>query len=376
MSNRVHIACFPMSVLQVQTLWRTTPDFVSQVTDPRHYLEIADLAERGRFDYLFLPDKNTVNAPLGQDATRDGNSWPEPLTLMSYLAAATERIGLVATSSTAWGEPFRVAREFQTLDHLSRGRAGWNAVSSHPGLEDHNFGHRPSLDGDARGRMHEEFIRTVIDLWNSWDDDAIVADREEQRWAKPGSVRSIDHRGEFFDVAGPLNIHRSPQGRPIIVEAGASERFMRRAALTADAVFCIFASQAETQQFTRRLRELASAAGRGTNDVRIMPSVTFSFSGESAPMPGHLHFGGSGADIAAQMLEFVNSGAADGFTLLPTLMPQDLRRFVDEVVPVLQREGAVPSEYEGTTLRENLRLSPRPTILGPRTGQPRIPQRN
>ncbi|MFP5023370.1 LLM class flavin-dependent oxidoreductase [Pseudonocardia phyllosphaerae] len=345
MTPRVHLAVFPMSPLQIQRDWTRSPGFARRVLDPEFLAQIAAIAESGVVDQLFIPDKNTVNGTSDEDLTTLGNAWFEPVTLMSYLAARTRHIGLVATASTRWFEPFQVARMFASLDHLSGGRGGWNAVSSHPGLEDHNYGHLPAVEGDASSRRHREFVEVVLRLWDSWDADAIVADVAEPRWARPGSVRRIGHHGEFFQVEGPLNVARSPQGRPVVVQAGESERFRERAAATADVVFTRFLGVEQGAAFTTDLRERTERAGRGPDSVRVLPSAVVT-----------LGRGDSGDPVMATHWHF--RGSAVGFTVLPTLLPDDLTEFVGAVVPELQRAGAVPPGYSGTTLRENLALPP------------------
>lgn len=354
--TRVRLATFPLSIPQLRTGWRDHPGYADRVLDPATYVRIAQLAERGHFDYLFLPDKNTTNSLPGEDHGVEGNSWPDPYTLMAYLAPLTERIGLVATASTAWSEPYVIARMFATLDHLTGGRAGWNAVSSHMGLEDHNFAHRPTLDGDARKRQHAEFVQLVTELWDSWQADAVLADSEAGRWAADDSVRQVDHAGEFFSVAGPLNVQRTPQGRPLIVQAGASEAFRAGAARSADVVFTRFTALDEAVEFTADLRRKVDEAGRPPGSVLVIPIATFDLTDAPVAMDGQLHFTGTGAQIAQAMVDVVAAGGADGFTLLPAALPDDLERFVDEVVPELVRLGAVSDQSAGSTVRERLGL--------------------
>ena len=360
MTPRVRLAVFPMSPVQISSDWVRSPGFAHRVLDPRTQSAIATIAESGIVDYLFVPDKNTVNTTSQDDPTIAGNAWFEPVTLMSYLAATTTHVGLVATASTRWSEPYGLARMFASLDHLCSGRAGWNAVSSHPGLEDHNFGHLPTVADEDGHRRHREFIEVVLRLWESWDADAVVADAEGGRWARPGSVRRIDHIGQFFQVAGPLNVQRSPQDRPVVVQAGESERFRGRAAETADIVFTRFRNVEEGRTFTTDLRRRTEQAGRAPGSVLVMPSAVVSLGGRDrtadATMAAHWHFRGSAADVADQMIDAVAAGAADGFTVLPSLLPDELAEFVGVVIPELQRVGAVPTMYRGTTLRENLGL--------------------
>lgn len=357
---RVRLGILPLSPVQLQTDWPRTPEFADQVMSPSFQARIARRAEAAGIDLLLLADKNTTNGTSDDDLVRHANSWFEPVTVMSYLASVTESIGLVATASTSWFEPYTVARTFMSLDHLSGGRAGWNMVSSHPGLEDHNFSHRRELDGETRYTRHAEFGEVVSALWDSWDPDAVIADAQSGRWARPGSVRRIGHRGEHFSVDGPLNVQRSPQGRPIIMSAGGSARFIAHAGRTADAIFTKAPEHEQGIALTSAMRAAEEDAGRPSQSVLVMPGLGVHLPGaEAIDVPAHRNVHGTGAQIAEQLVETVAAGAADGFILMPRRLPEDLDRFAEEVAPELRRLGALAEITGPVTLRARLGLPER-----------------
>ncbi|MGP5037800.1 LLM class flavin-dependent oxidoreductase [Corynebacterium variabile] len=224
----MYLGVLPSSPWQHQRIWPASPDFTAHSMDPAFYTDLTRNCDQAGIDFLFLPDKQVANASPPDPAVAD--SWFDPLTLLAFLAAQTDRIGLVPTLSTTWFEPFPLARQIISLDHLSGGRAGWNAVSSHPGLEDANFAHRPALAPEEMKARHAEAVSLVKALWSSWDSDAATHDAATAQWFRPGSVRPVDHHGEFFDVTGPLTLSQSPQDSPVLFMAGASENFLRTAA--------------------------------------------------------------------------------------------------------------------------------------------------
>jgi len=229
---------------------------------------IARIAERGRFDLLFLGDSLQAGA-------NDHPSFTarfEPVTMLSALAATTTHLGLGATMSTSYMEPFNVARFFASLDHLSGGRAAWNAVTSSNPRAAPNYGreHAPHAD---RYRVAEEFVDVVMGLWDCWDEGAIVAERDTGRYIDAARMRSLDHQGEFFRVKGPLNIGRCPQGRPIMIQAGASEPGLNLAARTADVVFSVVQDLEEAKAGYAALKSRLPRFGRRAEEVAVLPGV-------------------------------------------------------------------------------------------------------
>src|SRR3984957_8455323 len=211
---------------------------------------LAETLERGRFDAFFMADHLAVlNMPMeGLKRSATVTSF-DPMTLLPALAVVTEHLGLIATASTTYNEPYHVARKFASLDHLSGGRAGWNVVTSGNPDEAMNFGLEEHVEHATRYRRAREFFDVVTGLWDSWADDALIRDVESGIFFDPEKLHVLDHHGEFLDGRGPLNIARPIQGWPVIVQAGASEPGRQLAAETAEAVFTAQPSLAEGQRF-------------------------------------------------------------------------------------------------------------------------------
>ncbi|GAA0895367.1 MULTISPECIES: NtaA/DmoA family FMN-dependent monooxygenase [Streptomyces violaceusniger group] len=238
--------------------------------DPDHHLRVARTAERGALDGVFLADIPALHGDIG----RGPGQALEPSMLLTYLAAATERIGVVFTGSTTFNEPYNLARRVLSIDHASRGRAGWNAVATFfPGAA-RNFGLGTVLDPDTRYRRAEEFIGLVHRLWDSWEDGALIADTDGARFADPGRIHAADHTGEFFDVAGPLNVPRSPQGRPVTVQAGASPPGVALAGRFAEAVYTPLLDREAARDYRARLAGQARRYGREVSGIRLLPGLT------------------------------------------------------------------------------------------------------
>ena len=227
---------------------------------------LAATAERAKFDLLFLADGLTS----GADAHPSMVARFEPLTLLAALAMTTSRLGLAATASTTYGEPFHVARVFASLDHLSRGRAGWNVVTTSYARTATNFGARHP-EHDERYAIAEEFVDVVKGLWDSWDDGAFPKDKATGTYADASKLHILDHKGKYFSVKGPLNASRPPQGHPIIIQAGSSGPGQDLAARTADIVFTAQQSIDEAQAFYRSQKQRLAAHGRSPDDLAIMP---------------------------------------------------------------------------------------------------------
>lgn len=236
---------------------------------------LARAAERAKFDFVFMADAV---------ATRDGNMnalsrWPqymthfEPTTLLSAAAAVTERVGLVCTASTSYYEPFNIARLFGSLDHISGGRAGWNVVTSANPAASLNF-NRDAQDAPAeRYERAKEFVRVVLGLWDSWEDDAFVRDRAAGRYFLPEKLHYLNHRGKFFSVRGPLNLARPPQGHPVIAQAGASEDGKELAAETAEVIFFSQQRMEAAQAFYRDVKGRMGKFGRVPDQLKLMAGL-------------------------------------------------------------------------------------------------------
>jgi N-acetyl-S-(2-succino)cysteine monooxygenase len=240
-----------------------------------HYVELAQIAERGKFDLMFLADAS---------ATRDGrlnalSRWPqymayfEPLTLLSGIAALTKHIGLVATSTTSYNEPYHIARRYASLDHISGGRAGWNVVTSSNVTESYNFGREKHYEPNERYERATEFVEVVKGLWDSWEDDAFVRDRATATYFIPEKLHYLRHKGTHFSVRGPLNVARPPQGYPVFAQAGASEAGIELAAKIAEIVFTPALSLESAQAFYQNVKSRMAKYGRSPDHLKLMPGL-------------------------------------------------------------------------------------------------------
>ncbi|WP_275629404.1 LLM class flavin-dependent oxidoreductase [Pseudomonas sp. 273] len=239
-----------------------------------HLKRFAQTLERGRFDAFFMADHLALlNMPLEALKRSHTATSFEPFTLLSALSQVTERIGLVATASTSFEEPFHVARRFASLDHLSGGRAGWNIVTTSNPDAALNFGLDEHLEHDRRYQRAREFYDVVTGLWDSWADDAFVRDAQSGEYFDPQRLRRLDHQGEFFRVRGPLHIARPPQGWPVIVQAGASEAGRQLAAETAEVIFAAHGSLADGQAFYADVKQRMDRLGRPREHLNILPGV-------------------------------------------------------------------------------------------------------
>jgi FMN-dependent oxidoreductase (nitrilotriacetate monooxygenase family) len=248
---------------------------------PEQWNHLAKVAERGTLDAIFLADIPGVslqgNAPLaGPPLSLD------PIVLLSTLASQTTHLGLVATVSTAFEEPYNVARRIASLDHLSGGRAAWNVVTTADSTVAANFSAQPHLPREERYAKAEEFVDVVRALWDSWDDGAVIGDKATGHFTRPGSVRKILHRGRHYSVDGPLNVPRSPQGHPVIVQAGGSPAGLELAARNADMVFAALGTLEDALDFTKDLRRRTEAHGRQADAVRVLPGLSFVLGGTEA----------------------------------------------------------------------------------------------
>lgn len=414
--------------------WRHPDSLVDAGRNFRHYVQLAQAAEAAKFDLIFLADGAGTRGDNVDFLSRTAHSYVaqfEPLTLLSALAAVTERIGLVGTASTTFNEPYHIARKFASLDHISGGRAGWNLVTSSSAHEAKNFNFDEHLAHARRYERAVEFAEVVEGLWDSWDDEAFVRDKASGRYFDPSKRHVLDHRGEFFNVRGPLNVERSPQGRPVVVQAGSSEAGKALAARTAEVIFTAQQTLDDAVAFYADVKGRMAAYGREPDDLKIMPGVMpivgatesearekfdalqalidpavglalvqtvtggFDLSGYplDGPIPelpetnasksrqllalelarrenltirelylriagarGHWQLVGTPEQIVdALEARFVNYGA-DGYNVMPALLPNSLDDFIRLVLPELRRRGLFRSEYEGRTLRENLGL--------------------
>jgi len=248
--------------------WRH-PDAVSATEDIAFLTDLCQRAERGKFHLAFLGDglSATAKTPPSMLARL------EPLTLLSAVAVHTRYIGLAATASTTYGQPFHIARQFASLDHISGGRAGWNVVTSASTHDAANFGMHEHPAPEARYARAEEFVEVVKGLWDTWDDHALVRDKAAGRYVDASKMRALDHHGQHFDVAGPLNISRPPQGHPVMIQAGSSGPGQALATRIADIIFTAQSELADAQAFYAGVKQGIAQQGRLPENVFVMPGV-------------------------------------------------------------------------------------------------------
>ncbi|KOV65014.1 monooxygenase [Streptomyces sp. MMG1121] len=414
--------------------WRLPESDPYAHIDLKHYVRLARIAERGTFDSLFLADGPQLWSNLAQ---RPAGAL-EPLTLLTALATATEHIGLIATASTSYNSPYNLARRIASLDIVSGGRAGWNIVTTAGAEAARNFGLDAEPAHAERYARAAEFLDVVLKLWDSWEDDAIVADKAAGVWGDDGKIHPPRHQGRYFRVAGALNVPRTPQGYPLLVQAGSSEDGKAFAARYAEAVFTAQQTLADAQSFYADLKSRTEQAGRNPGHLKVLPGIVPVLGSTEAEaraaerlledhivydhgvdrlerllqlpsgaleldgrlpagLPpesavegaksrytlvvelarrerltvrqliarlgggrGHLTFAGTPEQVADQIETWFTQGAADGFNIMPAVLPSGLDAFVEHVVPLLRARGLFRTEYDGRhTLRERYGL-PRP----------------
>ena len=432
MKRQLHLNLFIHSRGHHEASWRHSAASPLALTDIRYYQDLAQRAETALFDSIFLADQ----LALGDDVAQAARTWLEPITVLAAVAVATNRIGMVATASTTYTEPFNLARQFGSLDHISNGRVAWNIVTSWLATAAGNFGGEGQLTHAERYARGEEYMTVVKALWDSWAEDTVIDDRATGVYARADRIRPINHTGEYYQVTGPLNMPRCPQGRPVLVQAGSSDTGRRFAARHAEAVFTAHMEKATAQAFYADLKALVAAEGRAPNNVLILPGLSpmiaateaeaqrlvreinelsdpevgrkrlsGRFGGhdfshlpldrplkpEDFPVPssveaarsrtevilslvrrekptlrkllaslagarGHFTFAGTPGQVAYLIEDWFTDGAADGFNIMPPVLPAMLDVFSAEVIPLLQQRGLFRTVYTGKTLREHYGL--------------------
>ncbi len=276
--RQLHLNAFLRNIGQHEAAWRLPETRISGITDIDHYIDLARIAERGTLDAIFFADH-----PVLKDKTefRPFDAL-DPFTLVTALSGATRQIGLVATASTTYNDPYSLARRFATLDHVSKGRAGWNIVTTANAAAAANFGYPNHPDPDHRYRRADEFLQVALQLWDSWEDDAIVGDKDAPRFVDPAKIHRIDHVGEHFSVTGPLEVPRSPQGHPVLFQAGSSEPGKEFATRYAEAIFTAQPTLAEGRDFYTDVKNRVRTHGRNPDTVHILPGLSAVIGGTEA----------------------------------------------------------------------------------------------
>jgi FMN-dependent oxidoreductase (nitrilotriacetate monooxygenase family) len=429
--RQLHLNLFVYPGGHHEAAWRYHGSDPARILDIGFYQELARKAEAVAFDGVFFAD----GPALADNVRYASRIRLEPFTWLSAIAAATQRIGLIGTASTTYTEPYNLARLFASLDHLSHGRAGWNIVTTGAPQTAQNFGLDAHPVHAERYDRAREFLDVVTKLWDSWEDDALVADQKTGVYADTDRIHTIDHEGPHLSVRGPLNTPRTPQGRPVYVQAGSSEDGRSFAARYAEAVFTAHQTLANGQEFYADIKARAGALGRDPDKILVLPGISpFIGSTEAealrlhdefneltqpeyslrllhrmlglrlteeeldGPVPrslietggergngsrfqvvldiidreqptvrqllhrlagarGHRVIAGTPEQVADQIQEWFEHGAADGFNVMPPWLSGGFDLFAEQVVPILRERGLFRTEYSGTTLRDHYGLS-------------------
>ncbi|MGE0679595.1 MAG: LLM class flavin-dependent oxidoreductase [Candidatus Binatia bacterium] len=273
-SRKLRLGAFMRPVSIHTAAWRYPGAFPDANFNFAHYKRFVQTLERGRFDAFFMADHLAVmNMPMPALKRSATVTSFDPLTLLPALATVTEHLGLIATASTTYNEPYHVARKFASLDYISEGRAGWNVVTSANPSEALNFGREEHLEHDERYRRAREFFDVVTGLWDSWAEDAFIRDVEAGVYFAPEKLHVLNHKGPYFSVRGPLNIARPIQGWPVIVQAGASEAGRQLAAETAEVIFSGPNNLGDAQRFYADMKGRLQALGRPSDHLKILPGA-------------------------------------------------------------------------------------------------------
>ena len=408
--------------------WRHPDAVPDAAINLDYYKQLTRRAEEAKLDFVFFGD----GLYISEKSHPNFLNRFEPLTLLAALAMDTKQIGLAATLSTSYSEPFTVARQFASIDHISEGRAGWNIVTSPLEGSALNYSKAEHPQHDLRYRMAVEYLEVTKGLWDSWVDDAFVRNKETGQFIDPHKLHRVNHKGEFFSVQGPLTISRSKQGRPILIQAGSSEAGKEFASQVADAVFTGQATIEDAQEFYQDVKGRAVKHGRRSEEILMLPGCNpivgatpeeaeakyqeisnlvviddaLNYLGryfndidftqydldEQFPDLGDFArngwesatdrikkvsreegltlrqmalrsttpkspFIGTPEQVADTMQAWFEAGAADGFMMNASVLPQGFNDFVDLVLPVLKDRGLFRTEYEHDTLRGNLGLA-------------------
>ena len=269
MSRQLHLNLFLMTRGHHEGAWRHPAASRKALTDLSLYTDAARIAEAAKFDAVFLAD--TLVGPESGQLT---SGMLEPVTLLTALAMHTQHIGLIGTVSTSYSHPYTLARQFASLDHLSKGRAGWNIVTSWAAYAGQNYGLTQGLEHSDRYRIAQEFVEAVEALWRSYPASAVVDDAASGLVVDVGQIRPIHYEGQHIRTRGPLNVPGSPQGRPVLVQAGQSEDGRAFAAQWAEAIFTAHGNKASAQDFYQDIKGRAQANGRRAQDIVILPGIS------------------------------------------------------------------------------------------------------
>jgi len=314
-----------------------------------HYVEIAQTAERAKFDLMFLADANATRDVHMDALSRSVQfvSHFEPLTLLSALAMVTSRIGLIGTASTSYNHPYHIARKFASLDHISRGRAGWNLVTSGQASEAKNFDRTEPWPHAERYHRAHEFAAVVKGLWDSWDDDAFVREKDTGLFFVPEKMHQLNHKGEVYSVRGPLNVPRPPQGHPVIVQAGASDDGRELAAEVAEAIFSPHLNVEAAKEYYDDVKTRMLKYGRNPDHCKILPGLSVIVAETEAEARRDYDYIQSmihpmvGREILSSMLGGLDLSGYDMDKPLPDPLPEHTgsRGHYDSIVAMARKEN-------------------------------------
>ncbi len=435
-AKRMHLGVFFNHTGHHIASWRHPKADADAGINIDHYVRLAQTAEAAGLDFLFFADSAATAERTRESLKRSAQytAYFEPTTLLGALAMVTKRIGLVATATTSYNEPYNVARRFASLDHISKGRAAWNVVTSGNASEAPNFGRDEHYEHEDRYQRAHEFVKVVHGLWDSWDDDAFPRDKASGVFLDPDKMHHLNHQGEHFKVRGPLNVPRPIQGYPVIFQAGTSDAGRELAAETAEGVFTSNLTAETQKEHYDDVKGRMAKFGRTPDQMVILPGLTAVVAATrdearakwdhlqslihpqvgmdylsmllatdlaamglkpDDPFPqmemhakvasqgmfrnimttaarenltvrqmwerlagsrGKATMIGSIKDVADEMEHWFGLGACDGFILQPSYLPGELDDVCQTLVPELQRRGLLRVGYEGTTLREHMRL--------------------
>ncbi|MEX7468927.1 LLM class flavin-dependent oxidoreductase [Mycobacterium adipatum] len=280
MPRHLHLGGFQIAsqVTHSHAAWRH-PGSDTDFTSPQYYHRIGRILERGKFDFVFFADLLAAPAQYGADITEplrrgtQATATLDPSIVAASIGAVTSKLGVAITKSATYFHPYELARIFASLDHITRGRVAWNIVTSLTASEAQNFGQDDHLDHELRYERADEFVRTALELWSSWDADALVVDKASGVFADPAKIRRVDHEGTFFRTRGPLNVPRSPQGHPVLIQAGSSNSGRDFAARWAEAIFEIDPTPEGRRAYYDDIKSRASDFGRNPDGVLIFPAL-------------------------------------------------------------------------------------------------------
>jgi FMN-dependent oxidoreductase (nitrilotriacetate monooxygenase family) len=337
--RQLHLNAFIHDVGHHEAAWRLLESDPFAPNEVDFYIKLAQTAEAGTLDSIFFADAPALFA----DPAFRPASFIEPTVMLAAIAVSTHRIGLIATASTTYNSPYNLARRFAAVDHISGGRAGWNIVTTSSADAAYNFGQDGQQAHFDRYERATEFLDVVTRLWDSWEDGAVIGDKTEGVWADPDKVHQIDHEGKYFKVRGPLNSPRSPQGHPVLVQAGSSLNGRIFAARYAEAVFTAQRTLEDGQAFYAELKQRASENGRRVQDIVILPGV----------VP---YLGSTEAEAQAREQEFTdNINPAHGLLQISRIFGVDLTGAdLDEPLPEVPVEDDIEGHKSRSTLISNL----------------------